>query len=265
MNARVVRPSKQIRRTVFKLLEGGAHPWDYIVEVFILLLILGNLVLFIVSTIPGVDTPTTYGPMFDKMELASVIIFTIEYTLRVYSCLERKRYRKLGSIKGRLRFMVTFLGIIDLLAIAPYWVCLTLTKPTAFVAAVRICRLARLFKVEKYTHAITIMLSVVKNNREVLLTTLFLGSLIFIVTSTALYYAERDNPSGHFNSIPATLYICTLMITGQGVPDTSILTLGGQWVVAITCVFSIAVFAVPTAILGWGFESVGERFIEKRS
>jgi len=264
MNEKEVRPSKQIRRTVYLVLEGGAHPWDWLLEVFIVILILGNVVMFIVSTIPGMDTAATNGTIFDSVELASVIVFTIEYVLRIYCCVERKRYGNLGPIKGRLRFMVTFLEIIDLLAIGPYWITLSLRKQSAIVAAVRICRLARLFKVEKYTHGITIMLSVVKNNREVLLTTLFLCSLVFMVTSTALYYAEKDNPSGGFNSIPATLYICTLMLTGQGVPDTSVLTAGGQWVVAITCVFSIAVFAVPAGILGWGFESVGERFIDRR-
>lgn len=222
--------------------------------------------MFIVATIPGVDTPTTYGPILDHIELTSVIIFTIEFVLRVYCCVEHKKYGKLGPIKGRLRYMVTFLGIIDLLAIGPYWISLLIRKDleVGFIAAVRIFRLARLFKVEKYTHAITIMLSVVKNNREVLFTTLFMGLLLFIITSTALYYVEKDSSSGHFNSIPATLYICTLMITGQGVPDSATLSLGGKWVVAITCIFSIAVFAVPTAILGWGFESVGEKFIEKR-
>jgi len=179
--------------------------------------------LFIVATIPGVDTPTTYGPILDHIELTSVIIFTIEFVLRVYCCVEHKKYGKLGPIKGRLRYLVTFLGIVDILAIGPYWITLLLRKDlgVGFIAAVRIFRLARLFKVEKYTHAITIMLSVVKNNREVLFTTLFMGTLLFIITSTALYYVEKDSPSGHFNSIPATLYICTLMITGQGVPDSA--------------------------------------------
>jgi len=89
------------------------------------------------------------------------------------------------------------------------------------------------------------------------------GVVIFLITATVLYFVEKDN-NPKYSSIPATMYITTILLTGQGIPEDDDLSIGGKIVVSISCVFSIGFIAVPTALLAWGFEPVGEKFIEKR-
>jgi len=243
---------------------GGLSPWDKIFQTFIFLVIISNVVLFIISTED--DIYNAHQSLLNGLDLASVIIFTIEYVLRVWSCLERKKYAKKGPFRGRISFMLTPISIIDLAAILPYWIQIPLPEKYRgiyFLSAVRFLRIFRLFKAEKYTRAVSVFVVVIKNNREVLLLTAFLGIVLFICTSSALYFAERGH-SSQFTSIPNSMYAALLMLTAQEVPRAADLTVAGQVVVAISAVFSVGVFAVPAGIIGWGFESVGEKFQRHR-
>lgn len=96
-----------------------------------------------------------------------------------------------------------------------------------FLQAIRIFRIFRLFKAEKYLRAGSILWRVVKNNREVLLTTFMLGVILFICTSTALYYTQRNahKPYIRYDSIPDAMYSAILMLTSIEVPDDAQCTL----------------------------------------
>ncbi|PRP81546.1 hypothetical protein PROFUN_10908 [Planoprotostelium fungivorum] len=266
------------KNLLYRLMEGGLKPWDTIIESFILLLIATNVILFILSTEESIDR--TWGRAFDIFEIVSISIFTFEFTLRLWVCTERKRFKKKGPILGRVMFCLKPMSIIDLLSIIPFWVVTAFDFDLLhFSSAIRIFRVFRLFKAEKYTHALKILRLVVLQNREVLITTGFILVILFICTSTALYFAQRDTNHPRYGSIPATMYTSVLMLTAQGIPEDAereitrnsieiltkiAVTYAGKWVTAVTAVFSVAVFAVPAGLLGWGFESVGEKFIEQR-
>eukprot|EP01117_Protostelium_nocturnum_P011813 TRINITY_DN4307_c0_g1_i1.p1 TRINITY_DN4307_c0_g1~~TRINITY_DN4307_c0_g1_i1.p1 ORF type:complete len:366 (+),score=116.07 TRINITY_DN4307_c0_g1_i1:60-1157(+) len=255
---------ERMRKLVYSVIEGGWKPYDKIVEWFILILIAVNVILFILSTEESIVQK--FGKALDITEIVSIGIFTVEYALRLWVCVEKKKYRKRGPIKGRIKYIFTVMSIIDLLSIIPFWTVLALdVELLNFSSAIRIFRVFRLFKAEKYTHALKILKAVLLQNREVLITTGFILLILFICTSTALYLSQKDAPSGGaYSSIPNAMYTTLLMLTAQGIPEDFKLTYAGKWVTAITCVFSVAVFAVPAGLLGWGFESVGEKFIEER-
>ncbi len=88
-----------------------------------------------------------------------MVIFTFEYLARLYACVEKHKFGRLGLLLGRLRFMVTFLSIVDLVAIVPYYVMLVVQLGTGnsqqlmFLAAVRVLRIFRLLKLERLTRA----------------------------------------------------------------------------------------------------------------
>jgi len=102
---------------------------------------------------------------------------------------------------------------------------------------------------------------VIKQNKDVLMITSMLGIIVFILTSTCLWLTEKDNPlNPEFYSIPATMYISVLMLTGQSIPDN--VTPLGKVVVAVTAIISVAVFAIPAGIIGWGFEPVASEILK---
>src|SRR5678815_5584046 len=106
--------------------ELGESKADKFVNAFIITLIILNVMAVMLETVKGLhDKYETFFKYFDKI---SIFIFTIEYILRVWSCTHDPRYK--GSIKGRIKYMLTPGALIDLLAFSPYYICLLYTSPS---------------------------------------------------------------------------------------------------------------------------------------
>jgi voltage-gated potassium channel len=150
--------------------------------------------------------------------------------VRFWCCVERPKYAKHGAIFGRIRFIISIASIIDMIAFIPYWIGFIVVwtqtgspfiDGISFLAAIRIFRVFHLFKVKKYTHAVAIFTEILRNNKEILITVLMYETTLFLVTSTALYYAERRPPplQNTFASIPDAMYTSVLVLTGHTVPS----------------------------------------------
>ena len=144
--------------------------FDSPVEYFILYLIFAQTLLLLISTMKADPDPECMGRhcirlgdkyenFFEACELVSVIIFTIEYLLRVWVSREHPDYDDYGPFKSRVLYMTRFFSVIDLLSIAPYWIsCLPFVDESPdFVTAIRVFRLVRLFKADKYINAFQMM------------------------------------------------------------------------------------------------------------
>jgi hypothetical protein len=121
----------------------------------------------------------------------------------------------------------------------------------------RVFRLLRILKTQGYVRAIDAVYRVIYYNREILHVALLVCCFLVLLTSVLLYFFRPDNVDD-FSSIPATLYLATMMLTGQGGPDGDL-----PWytkaVVLLTSVFSVAMFAIPASMLTWGFEAEAAR------
>lgn len=138
-----------------------------------------DVILFVLSTVNAVENAA--GRVLDWVELVSVCIFTLEYFLRIWCCVEKLTFAVSGPILGRLRYLLTVSSIVDLISFVPYWAQFIIewfrsgdpfnTESVSFIAAIRILRIFQLFKANKYVHAIEILKVVFKRNRDILLTT----------------------------------------------------------------------------------------------
>lgn len=252
---------------VYTLLNPHSKRWQAVLfKRFIATIIVVDLLLFILSTDRRLSEK--YEDSFYASEGMVSSIFLIEYILRLVTCIERPKLREKGPIVGRIQYMGTGAALIDLFATAPFFLELMVDVDLPKLTYLRVLRLGRLLKTSAIVRALDACYRVVYYNREILSVAMVMGTLLVLITAVLLYYlrpvATRKNKLDdldEFHSIPATLYMSVLMLTGQGGPEPSELPWYTRAVVLLTAVFSIAMFAIPSSMLTWGFEA-GELLVE---
>ena len=235
-----------MKERVHEILQIPSAPGDKAGRAFdttILTLIVLNTAAVIVETIPGFLDG--YEPWFLAFEWLSVFVFATEYVLRLWSVTIEPAYAH--PVRGRLRWMGTPFALIDLIAILPVFF---FGLDLRFV---RVLRVLRVLKIGRYSESLQILSNVMRRSRRDLVTSLFLVGLALILTSSFMYYAERDAQPDTFTSIPAAMWwgIVTLTTTGYG--DIVPITLVGRMLGGMTVILGIATLALPVGILSSAF------------
>src|SRR6187431_515956 len=189
--------------------------------------------------------------LFDSFDLISVIIFTIEYVLRVWSCTDDPKYK--GSIKGRIKYMLTPGALIDLLAFMPTYFHAFLDFDLRILRLLRFFRFFRLFRLTAYTRSAQMIFNVFKSRFNELLLSFVMVIFLIIIASCLLFFAEHNAQPDDFSSIPATMWwaVVTLTTTGYGdmTPHTSL----GKVLAGTIMLCGVALFALPAGIITAGF------------
>lgn len=238
------------RRRVWRILE-IAEPGDRASLVFdlaIRALIAANVLAVVVESIPEVqDVGAQWFRVFDAV---SVAVFSIEYLLRVWSAPEDERYE--GAVRGRLRFAVTPLALVDLAAVLPAYLPM-LGVDLRILRGVRLVRLVRILKLFRYSRALRSMGRTFRRKRAELLLTLSMVGLLLLVASTLMYYAEHTAQPDTFGSIPEALWWGVVTLTTLGYGDVVPMTLLGRIMGGVFALCGLLIVALPTAILGSAF------------
>ena len=238
--------------------ELGDSKWDKILNAFIITLIALNVVAVMLETVEGIDTK--YKTFFDAFDLISVLIFTIEYALRVWSCTADPKYK--GSVKGRLKYMLTPGAIIDLLAFLPFYIhrilyhLLHITVDLRVLRILRLMRFFRLFRLTAYTRSAQMIFNVFKNRMRELVLSFVLTIFLIIIASCIMYFVEHQYPTikeSKFTSIPETLWWAVVSLTTTGYGDMYPLTPLGKFLGGIIMLTGVAFFALPAGIITAGF------------
>jgi voltage-gated potassium channel len=188
-------------------------------------------------------------PILGTIEVASLGLFGAEYLLRLWVITCSPRYSH--PLFGRLRFAITPLALIDLLAIAP---ALAATRVDfRFLRIARLARVLRVLKLARYSQGIGLIGRVVKRKRDELLIALGFFAVLLVMTSALMYFAEHDAQPKAFSSIPAAMWWAVVTMTTLGYGDVYPITVLGRCLAGITALLGIAAFALPTSILGAGF------------
>ena len=216
-----------------------------------------NVLVVILETEPGL-----YGPharLFHAFDAASVAVFTLEYLLRLWVCVLDARYA--SPVKGRVRFALTPLALIDLVAILPFFVPLVAVD-LRFVRAVRLLRLFRLLKMTRYSQSLHTLIEVFRAKKEQLLVTAFAGSIVLVIASSLVYLAEREIQPEAFSSIPSAMWWGVVTLTTVGYGDIYPKTAIGKIIGGLIAVLGIGMFALPAGIIASGFS---EKIAQKRA
>ncbi len=218
-----------------------------IFDIFILALIFSNVAAVILET---VDRIYEFSPAFFRIfEWISVMIFTVEYAARLWSCTSRKDYAR--PLTGRLRFAIRPMMLVDLAAIAPFF-CASYGS-LRVVRVLRLLRLFRVIKVARYSAAVKTLAKVLRVKREELTVSVFVLLMLLVLSSSLIYCTEHEAQPEAFASIPQAMWWATATLTTIGYGDVHPITTGGKLVASVIAILGIALFALPAGILASGF------------
>ncbi len=251
-----------LRKRVFEILEiseGDRVSRGF--DIFIITLIVLNIFALILETVEPIYR---MSPVFFKtFEWFSMIIFSVEYILRIWCSVENPEYE--GPIKSRLKYMTSFFGLVDLLAILPFYLPF-IGGDFRFARAVRLFRLLRILKLARYSFALSGLQRVLQRKKEELICVGFLLALLLVIASSSMYLLEHEVQPEAFSSIPATMWWGVVTLTTVGYGDVYPITFIGKILGAMIAILGIGLFALPAGLIGSAYlEELEERKNKKTS
>jgi voltage-gated potassium channel len=238
------------RRRAYELLEHGpVGDWRMrAVSRFLILLVLVNVAAVVLESVPRYEAE--YIDVFTVIEIVSLIVFTVEYAVRIWIAAEHAPYRKMTATRARLRYILSADGLIDLVSVLPFW--LAFVVPFEF-RVILMLRVVRFLKLARYSPAMRSLLEALNSERRALFGCLVILFGATLVTATFIHLAERHAQPEKFGTIPDAMWwsIVTLGTIGYG--DVVPITPLGKVVAALTIMCAIVMIALPVGIIATAF------------
>jgi voltage-gated potassium channel len=262
MTAAASTPSlyRRTQRRIYEIMDGAVvDKFSHFVEVFIALLVVANVIGIILESVPEIHQ--AYSAEFHAFDFFSVMIFSVEYVLRVWSYGAKYSTNEGGSDQsnnrsGRKDYVLSFYGIIDFVSTVPFY--LQLLFPGADLRVLRMFRLLRIFKLSRYNSAFEDMVAAVKAERDSFSSAVFLLFISCLLFSSLIYIIEGHDQPEIFPSIPAAMHWFVItIISGWGNVDP--VTFLGSLLVVLTQVLSIALAAILTGVVATAYTAQVER------
>jgi voltage-gated potassium channel Kch len=184
------------------------------------------------------------------LDAIAVSIFTFEYCLRMYCCVEEPGYKK--AFSGRLKLAKSTSSIIDLLAIAPFFLEVFLHH-LIDLRFMRVFRLLRLLKLTRYTGATQSLMKVIAREWPVMAASAFIMLLLVVMTASLGYLFEHEAQPEKFENIPQSIYWAVITLASVGYGDISPVTPAGRAMTIVLALIGIGIFAIPAALLSSAF------------
>ena len=239
------------RKRLWQILEKGSSKdkASIYTDIFLICLIVLNIIAVLLETVDSIYN--LYSFEFLVFERISTIIFLVEYILRVWVAIENDKENKSNSkLIVRLKYMITWPAIIDLLAV------LSGILPMIFNVDLRILRalrMLRLLKFSRYFKVMNLLLGVLREEKQSFLAAMFLLTIAMLIASTGIYIFEKDAQPEKFGSIPAAMWWAVATLTTVGYGDVTPITSMGKLFGAIVTIIGIGTVALPSGILASGF------------
>jgi len=272
---------KEIRQFIYELIDGTDEEdlknkiFNY---AFIVLIIL-NLIAIIIGSTTGIKD--THKNILFYFEFFSIVIFTIEYLLRIWIAplkyttedklnldkikgdrsIEARRMRaKLKKKRNPYkRYIFSFMALIDLLSIIPFYLPFIfgifgiVNADARFLKVIRVLRLLRVLKIFRHDDSLFIMRKVFLTERRKLFYTIIIVIMMLLIASSLMFYIEKATQPDKFENIPATLWWAIMTLTTVGYGDVVPVTILGKLLSGVIALLGMGLIAVPSGIISSGF------------
>ncbi|XP_063071821.1 potassium voltage-gated channel subfamily D member 3-like [Engraulis encrasicolus] len=248
-------PNMTFRETMWRAFENPhtstmALVFYYVTGFFIAISVITNVVETVpCGSISQKDVPCgeRYTVAFFCIDTACVMIFTVEYLMRLFAA------------PSRYRFMRSVMSIIDVVAILPYYIGLVMTDNEdvsgAFVT-LRVFRVFRIFKFSRHSQGLRILGYTLKSCASELGFLLFSLTMAIIIFATVMFYAEKGSSSSKFTSIPASFWYTIVTMTTLGYGDMVPKTIAGKIFGSICSLSGVLVIALPVPVIVSNFSRI---------
>lgn len=239
----------RLQRRCHVLLDGGsADPMSRRVDLAIILLVLASVTAVVLQT--DRTLAARYWRWFDAIEVVAVTVFTLEYALRLWAAPMHTRYAGLSPARARLAYVRSPQALIDLAAILPAYASLV-SLPDLRVLL--ILRLARFFKLARYSPGIRSLASALHSERRALLASAVTLLGLVLISASAMHVAEAEAQPERFGSIPAAMWWAIVTLTTVGYGDVVPVTAIGRMIAGLTMIAGLMMIALPIGIVATAF------------
>lgn len=243
------RTKREIKARVFDIIQIGtqvdipSRVFDY----FIVCMILVSICMTFLRTF---DSLEAYEPLMNAVERFTIVVFIIEYLLRLWTC--ELLYPGERGLRAAGRFMRSFYGVVDLLTIISYFGPLYSNGIVA-LRMIRVIRIMRLFRVNQSFDAFSIVGEVIAEKRKQLLSSICMIAMIMLAASLCMYGFEHDVQPQVFENAFSGIWWAMSTVLTVGYGDIYPITVGGKLVAIIIALLGVCVVAIPTGVISAGF------------
>ncbi|MBT8126357.1 MAG: ion transporter [Gammaproteobacteria bacterium] len=243
-----------MRRYFYNLLEQShSSALARLLNILLMLLIIGNVFAVILASDRAIYLELQ--TLFDHFELLSIAIFTMEYLLRAWVCVEDPRYQ--SAVMGRLKYLSSPMAIVDLVAVLPFYLGVIFNIDARIL---RVLRLFRIFKLSRHFSAMSVLLTVIRTELPTLVSAIFIMLVLVVLASAGMFLVERDVQPQTFGTIPRAMWWATITLTTVGYGDVIPVTAAGKVLGIFITILGVGMAALPAGIIASGFN----REVQKR-
>lgn len=241
----------QLQHSVMEILEGSpSYKISKYVEWLITVVVLVNCAAVILDSVPEIHA--RHKDFFHELEFWSVMFFTAEYLLRVWSLGVKFAKDEGGAWKGRRQYIFSPFGLVDFFATMPHY--LHIFFPTLDLRILRVLRLLRILKLSKYNTALQDLFHAVHSERRAFGSAAFLLLIATVVSASLMHFAEGHEQPEHFGSIPHSIYWSIVTITA-GYGNVEPVTKAGEIIALLTGFLGVCMAAIMTGIVASAFSN----------
>ena len=245
----------ELKRNLYTIFEKPSkHAYGTFVQIAIFTnIVISILVMFLLTE----KSLSHYFDLFQIINKINVILFSIEYILRLYSI-------SYANNKKRIHYALSPYMLIDLIAILPFYLSL-FNLDFGFLRALRIIRIFKLFRLTKFAQFDDIISQILKEKKEEFLF-IFIALLVLVLTLTPIvYFAEKDAQPEVFTSMATTMWWAIITFTTVGYGDMFPITTLGRILTSFVSFLGIAFYAIPGSIFTSALlEKINEKKAKKK-
>jgi voltage-gated potassium channel len=240
----------KLRHRLYEILEQGpvGERTGRVVSRLIVALIIINLIVVVLESVP--ELKARFGILFSGVEILSLIIFSIEYALRLWVAAEHPPNRHLTNRKARLKFATSTLGIIDLFAVLPFWFALLVP---ADLRILLVFRVLRFLKFARYSPGMRSLLDVLYAERRALFGCFIILIGMALLTAAIMHLIEGQAQPDKFGTIPEAMWWAIVTLGTIGYGDVVPITPFGKIVAGFTIFAGLIMIALPVGIVATAF------------
>lgn len=219
-----------------------------VVTTVITAMIILNVVAVILSSVPQLHDQ--FLVWFKIIEVISAVFFTAEWFLRVWSSVEHSEYFGMPTMKARLKFVLSPLPLIDIIAIAPLYLSIFDVVNAESLVALRLLRLLQLVR---FFSPLVVLWRVIRSEAPAMMGAIFIVLVLIVIAASGMYLVERDVQPEDFGSIPAAMWWAAVTLTTVGYGDVTPITVLGRMIGVVIMILGIGLVALPAGMLASRF------------